>query len=347
MNIKEFFLGTQAERDALTRKTGRRRDQQRRDRIVTRGYFLRLGVTGGILAATTPLWFPHLLRSSESPLPKLAQEIRDWTLTDGTRMAGQFPEAEKAASVLAGEGDMRVWLPHVNSRLRFADNIHDDASLDTWREEDRFTETQVQVIVPPSVQFPNGVDLNYQWFDKENSYMTLTIAPQIRGSSVRLPVAIKEASQVYDHLEYSKLYLKLVEKQGVVSFRVIVPEGLHMEEEEKTANLAFAVGYTERVLSRESRSFYDHIIDSGSHIRVGGIMFANWYQDQLYRGVTPPETKTIRAGKNWTGFLEEKGVIGRQNNYYGWTQGSAPPTNSPQFLELVQELTGRVGPRFS
>lgn len=366
MNIKEFFFGTQRELEARARLKladnrkslphVRRDHHQEEDRGISRRYFLRVGgvaCAGGLLtAATGLLWFPAIRGSetetySDPKLQGLARDIRAWSLIDGRRMASIFPEVEKAAVVLAGERNTRLWLPHVNSRLRFADNSEGDASLDTWREEDQLTKRRVQVAVQANNQYPNGINIDYRWFDREASYKTITLSPEIQASSLKLPVAVKETSQAYDYLEYSRLYIRIAEQQGGATFKVINPDGIPIDEGEKTANIAEVLGFAERQLTKEPRSFLDYIIDSGSHIRVGGIMFANWYQDQLYRGITLPRTTIIQKGLDWVSFLEQREVIKRDGNFYTWAQGSAPRIDSAKFIDLIRELTGKAGPRFN
>lgn len=366
MPLREILWGNQREIQADQRYGQLRRISKRRKlnaaqqkeldetRGPSRRLFLRrvTTVVGTSAALTTPIGAYLLEKFLKSPEPQyaapelqtLAQEARAWTLVDGRKMTTLFPETEIVAAVLSGKVDPRTFMPFIQPRILFA-NDTDDAMLQTRYETDDAAKTKAVITLPKGGQFPGGANLNYAWLGKNRSFSTIKISPEIQRSTIRVPVALKEASQLKDMPEYYQLYLQVAQDQGV-EFTVVNPDNLPISEAEKIANIAENLGFAEKALTGESTSFLDTIADIGSHIRMGGITFANWYQDQLNRGYNPVETAAIKAGKNFVGLLESKGVLRRQGDIWAWTNGSAPEISSPRFLQLVLEMSTKSIPSF-
>lgn len=96
----------------------------------------------------------------------------------------------------------------------------------------------------------------------------------------------------------------------------------------------------ERIYQRSS--FLRNIVDTGSGLKTG-IMFANWYLDQLNRKIPLPNPESVRwfrTGNNLVGFLQEKGLIYQpaRGELFLWTKGQSPEINSAEFLQLIEEF---------
>lgn len=371
MNPKELLFGTNEEKTAhqtIKRFEGRQnlrpgqQTQLDEARGLTRRLFLRQAgtaiVSGGLIytvytATRLAPWPPFFAPASEtlelatSPeLQILAWEVRAWTLVDGSKMTQLFPEIESYAAILAGEVNLQSFIPYVKPRLYFSNDTDDPRLNTTLTDPDETLSTRAQIKIPAGSLFTGGAELNFKWLDKKTNSATIKLTPEVQKSSIRIPIILKEVSQIYDAVEYYKTYLQLAYDQGV-EFTVLNPESVSPSQAEIEANVAENLGFTEKSITGDQVSFLDTLIDFGAHIRVGGIMFANWYQDQLNRGLTPPETSIVRYSKNMVSLLESNGVISREGNRWGWTKSSsAPAINTPLFIELVKAISQHPGPRF-
>ena len=166
----------------------------------------------------------------------------------------------------------------------------------------------------------------------------IALSTEVLASSIRLPILVKEVSQLYDNLDYCRVYLSVMQGRGV-QFMVQNQQHVATSENETIA----AVAHELRKVEEETlghRSLLVTLVDTGSALRVGGILFATWYLDQLNRKITVPnDSRWAQAGHQIGGFLQDRGLIRQQGDIFVWTKGKAPEIISPELLSLVFALT--------
>jgi len=141
----------------------------------------------------------------------------------------------------------------------------------------------------------------------------------------------KEVSQLVDAPLYYQAYLNYMTKQGV-RWQVINTTGRTIDEMEALTNIAEAVSQEEED-TKKDRSLLDHLIDGGSHLRMGGIAFANL----VHQNPNLRRSKAFNIGTDVKSFVESKGLIRLTERGYVWSNGEAPNILSEEFLRLVAE----------
>lgn len=284
-------------------------------------------------------------KTAESPIPveqfmdsKLqiyAKELAGWVLKDGTRMA-DFTEVRKAIDILSGKIDPRIYVPFAKPPMIFLP-VSNSGGAFTRHLEYETNSTERGIVV----SLPTGEKLPYFWLSNERSRSEIKLETRVQNNTVRMPVLVKEVSQVYDLPEYYRLYMRLAEEQGI-SYSYINENSIPTSGDEILANACEALSLIEK--ERTGNSFLNDIIDVGSHLRVGGFLFASWYQDQLNRGLKPDESSIVnRVGKTMMVFLTNKRLIVLNGNHYDWINGKSPDIDSKEFLDLFKEMSGKSG----
>jgi hypothetical protein len=299
------------------------------------------GLITGHFALPNPDSLPEIDSFSAPELMRLAKEVRDWKIGN-QKVLDLFPENQKTVSIMAGEINPQEFIPYAKPRVYFSNN-EDDASLYTQLKSVPEDELSKGILI----QFPSGSAKKYRWLDQTQSTLTIKISSDIQRSTLRLPIAVKEVSQITDYPEYAKAYLEHVRDQGV-AVTLINNKNELLSEAEALANAAEDIAANEVGINNKdySQAFFHTIVDMGSHIRVGGIMFANWYQDQIHQGKAPADNLQIRNGKGYASFLAAKDIIKIENGLWVWSNGSPPEINSSSFIDLVKDLSHSPGAKF-
>lgn len=260
---------------------------------------------------------------------KLGREINAWRVGRGVSTVQTFPEIKQAADLLEGKVDPRQYIPQLKVPVEFvlseseqAFSFKPEFDLDSSRKVRVRTNKEEEFTLP---------------FLKPNCVGSLKFSPDVLNSSMRLPIAAKEASQIVDHLEYCKAYVALLRENG--SFTLENPDNIATTEEEFIISIAWAQLQVE--LDRTGVSWFHEFVDIGSGLRVGGIAFANWYEEQVRSGRQPVQDVNFRTGSNLGGFLQAKNYISERNGMWVWTTGEAPEIGSKRFLNMFNDYTGR------
>lgn len=319
--------------------------------LTRREFFTRIVIGSVFLNACQTASRPAsevTVKPAESPIPaeqftdlKLqvyGRELAAWVLKDGTKMAN-YTEVRKAIDILSGKIDPRIYVPFVKPQLIFIPAVDSGGAFIRHIQYDRSSKRRGLAI-----SLPTGEKLPYYWISNQSSRGEIRLDPSVQSSSVRMPVLVKEVSQVYDLPEYYRLYMKLAQEQGI-SYRYINEDNVSTTQDEILANACEAISNIET--EQIGSSFLNEIIDTGSHIRVGGISFANWYQDQINRGFRIDENSTVnRVGISVMQFLKNKRLIMQDGSRFVWTRGQAPNIDSKEFMDLLTELSGKSGLTF-
>ena len=60
-------------------------------------------------------------------------------------------------------------------------------------------------------------------YDHQSS---ITLSTEVLASSIRLPILVKEVSQLYDHLNYCRVYLSVIPGQRLELVAFCLPPGI-------------------------------------------------------------------------------------------------------------------------
>lgn len=284
-------------------------------------------------------------KPAESPVPveqftdlKLqiyGRELAAWVLKDGTKMV-DYPEVRKAIDILSGKFNPKVYIPFAKPPMVFVPSTDSGGKFTRHIEYDINSKRRGIVI-----SLPTGEKLPYFWISNDKSRGEIKLEQSVQNNSVRMPIIVKEVSQVYDLPEYYRLYMRLAQEQGI-SYSYINEDNIPTSEDELIANVCETLSAFER--ERTGNSFLTDIIDTGSHIRVGGFLFANWYQDQLNRGFKPDVSNVVNfVGISIMRFLINKRLIRQNGNHYDWINGQSPEINSKEFMDLLKEASEKSG----
>lgn len=295
-------------------------------------------VTAGTIRLLEPWnWFANepLI---EPELAKFGTEIETWRLANGIKVSDLFSECQKAAGLLNGKINPRQFIPSVKLPVTLDSNAPDAAlSLDLVEDPNDTRKIEVQL--------PDGRSYSRDWISR--ILATIKMTPEIKTSTIRLPILTKEASQFIDHYLYSQIYLLLVQNAGI-NINVRNPHNVPTSDVEQTIVTAHALRMLEEELTQKP-SFLREIVDAGSGLRIGGILFANWYVDQLNRRlIVAEDSPSVQGGHQYAGFLQEKGLIyqpGRGKPFL-WVKGQGPQIASEEFLQLLKEFTENTGKVF-
>lgn len=270
---------------------------------------------------------------------QLGQELRNWSLIRGTRVVDFNKEAQSAASLLLGETNPSTYIPKITTPLRlYIDNSSSGSVVFDWT----FKENGPRKI---KVELPNGKIHELPWIERMEAKFTLS--DETFRSSARPAVIAKEASQIVDYINYCQLYLAVTQEMGVKT-TLLNPEG------NSTSPLELVIAYSRSIAGLEkpnlSQSFFAGLIGYGAFLRVGGVLFANWLQDNENRGINTPNSQLVKDGSKSGGFLQSKGLIAHQqrgaDRIIHWISGQAPQIQNREVLGLYREYMKKTNPVF-
>ncbi len=203
-------------------------------------------------------------------LQRYGREIENWIL-GGKKMGPLFPDIKKAADLLLGRVNPRTFIPQLELPIGYQQRDSKGASFAATFNNDDNDPRKI------AIKLPSGEIVVVPWLQSVPA--SFKMEPDVENSSVRIPIMIKEASQLYDIQEYAKLYLDLVEQVGVTA-NFLNPTNIQTSEGEMRIASVNALRILEEQRSGGT-SFFINLVDVGSIIKVGGIMFTNWYLDLL------------------------------------------------------------------
>lgn len=275
-------------------------------------------------------------RFVDMKLQNYGKELASWELMDGRRMIDLYPDVQRTVELLSDQVDPRQYLPIAKVPIRFVEGQENMLNLNL-----PYSDKDPRQLI---ITLPGGEKRLEPWLDPESDTLIMLDRPVI-NNTIRRAIFVKEISQIYDHIEYCRLYLSTVQKEGI-KFEFAIPKEIPTSEEEKIFVAAHILSKLEQAISRKP-SFLVDIVDYGSGIRVGGILYGTWYVDQLNRRLSIPEHESwALAGNNWAGFLQHKDLILQKSGRMIWKNGKKPLIDESELLPLVQELTRRQGPQF-
>ncbi len=89
-----------------------------------------------------------------------------------------------------------------------------------------------------------------------------------------------------------------------------------------------------------TRTWFGDFVDLGAHLRLGGILYANWAEN--YQSEYPQmPSNFIRPGGLAAGFLRDEGYIQKKGNIVVWNKGHGPDVESKEFYLLFNKYSGR------
>lgn len=284
----------------------------------------------------TPSSTPNQPRFTDLECQKISNELRQWKLANGRFITDVVTEAKEAATELAGLLDPRVYLPmdipihlHANSPLP-------DAQLSLAYHDTPEDSRKIDITLPLKKSF------RYDWCNITTA--TIELPSEIyTHPGARMVIAAKEISSIYYYPGFWKIYSELLAEKGI-SYKIINPQNLPTTPQEEVFNLSKSFLYLER--DAPSNYFYQGLIDLGSGLLSGGILFANLYLDSLNKKTPLPQSKWVDAGHQYAGFLQEKGLIKQQTGSFVWTKGLRP-TIDREFLNLYREFSRLDSPQLA
>lgn len=264
---------------------------------------------------------------------QMGKEINSWVLRNGVRMVDKFAQVKQAANLLAGSSDPRKYFPFASIPIGFStDPSNGIADLFFDSQETDF-ENPRRII---------ATDKDGQKFElpflKKGLPIQIRIAQEFLGSTARLPLAIKEVSQLVDNLEYCRTYVDLLKENGG-NFELHNPQNTPTTKEEFITSIAYTQAELERQQTGQPPWFFQ-FMDVGSFFRVGSIASVNWYIDQLDAGFKPTG-RMIDIISQSAGFLQSKGLIRQEGRMFVWTNGRPPEISSKEFIQLFNAFTAR------
>lgn len=259
-------------------------------------------------------------------LKQLGLELESWQLPNGIRYIDQFPDLNPIASLLQGRTNPQEYIPYLAPHIGFSTQGEEAALIvDTQDDPNNPNRTKAQP--------PRGGEVVQSWI-KKNGQAVLHLSPWVLSfNHLRLPIAVKEISQVVDYWDYCKEYLDFVKSQGVRISAQIVGNPLSQIEVETV--LAHNLGGYERQVSGNSQ--LDQIVDLGSLLQTA-IYFANWELEKQQKGEATPQVDLLKDVYIAVHFLKQKGLIALRDNAYLWTEGQRPKIDFPNFFNLTKDF---------
>lgn len=291
-----------------------------------------------ILAGGAALLFSGACRGPRLPdiqtpytvgtLQKLGKELNEWKLADGTLMAGRFPEIKKATDLLSGTLDPAQYFPFIKVPIGFSILAGSDmAALAMQRIPDPNDARKIAVTTKEGQLF-NAPIL------ARNTPVEIAVSQDVLDSSIRLPVLVKETSQLLDYPDYARAYVNYLKATYGINFTLSNPDNIPTSENEVMTSIVNNTALERTLTGRERFRIF---VDNGSFLR-SAIAFTNWYADQLRLGLKP-EGKLVVTGLHIRNFLTGRGLIKQEGNLFVWNNGKAPEINDPKFLELVNAIS--------
>lgn len=308
---------------------------------ISRRGFLELSALalGGAFLSTIPDTRPVLSQKTpqfvDPRLKSMGKELESWTLRNGFKMSS-LPDVKKVAELLNGRVDPRQFIPFMGIPLRFRDNPNItpglfEPTIGSDRTDPRSTK----------IRLTNGEIVKVEWL-RSNQPVVIGLSEEVQKSSGRNVILVKETSHIYDLVDYSRLYLRVLAEDGV-EIGIENPTNILTSETEILLNKALAAQDIEDKKDwARGASYWQELVDMGTGLRVGSILFANWYLDQVNSKINVPNTPWVQTGHDYSGFMQHKGYIREQGRSFVWTHGKAPEILSKEFISLFSEYTGRV-----
>ncbi len=261
-------------------------------------------------------------------LQSLGRELIGWKLINGTLMAAKFPEIKKCADLLSGQLDPAQFFPFIKTPIGLSILPgQETASLVIQRIPDLNDPRRIVVTTK------EGQVLNAPILAK-NTPVDIAMSQDVLNNSLKLPVLVKEVSQLIDYPDYARTYVNYLKAAYSINFTLSNPNNIPTSENEVMISIVNNTALEKALTGRERFRIF---VDNGSFLRSGAA-FANWYEDQLQQGLTP-EGKVVETGLYSKDFLEKRGLIKREGNLFVWTNGESPKINDPKFLNLVNDFS--------
>lgn len=274
-------------------------------------------------------------------LQQLGRELAAWRMADGQPITN-LPLVGDTAKLLQGQVDPRQSLfPILSLPIRYQQVAETQGGVFTISPFWSTIDTR-----KTKISFPTGENFTVGWLSSE-TYLTIGLSSAVYSSTVRKCIAAKEAEHLLSIGNYCRLYLDEKNKQGI-TVEFINPEHVPTTLQEEAISKALALNEQETILGSKNdpnfKSDFLEWMDTGAHLRLGGILFANWVSGELASNNLIPETESwFILGNTYVGFLAKKGLIKREDlnnrkSRWVWTTGRPPEINNPQFLQLVKEI---------
>lgn len=314
-----------------------------RRQFLIRGGFAFLALTGlGWLNAACGGQKPSDIQTQIDPktpripytvetLQNLGKELNEWRLVSGTLMISRFPEIKKCGDLLSGSLDPAQYFPFIKIPIGFSSLPDKERAALIIQRIPNLNDSRRIVVTTKEGQVLNAPILAM------NTPVDMTMSPDILDKSIRMPVLVKEISQLIDYPDYCRAFVNdLVSVYGV-NFTLHNPNNIPTSEVEVLISICNNAGL-ERTLTGRDR--FRFLVDNGSFLR-SGIAFANWYEDQLNIGLQP-EGQLVTTGLRTRDFLKDRGLIKKEGDLFVWSAGENPKINTPNFLELVNAISLRT-----
>lgn len=349
MKFKEFFRGTPEE--IATQKTVKRLRNKsnlspkeksclQKSTGMTRRVFLRRAGTvlaGGatfLVAGGTLLKLLEAVEDQEGEDGKyaLGERIRNWRLPDGTSMLTIIPELDKAGSVFQRESlDDLMPTAAQPVTVRYLDHGVGELKLHPKFSEDKTIKVINEGVGIEPFDMPLLTSLKPE----------ILLLKSMKGTAAELAVAAKEAMQVADFNEYCRFFRVVLEGRGS-KFTLVKPNAVNVSEE--LVNASIAIFQSNLQKEKDGFSWFEQLVDSGAHIRMGGIAYANWRVNYPHEN-SRVSKDFIAGGENAAGLLQHEGIIvqtGRTT--FKYARRSAPQIGTLEFQDLFSKASG-LAPR--
>lgn len=272
-------------------------------------------------------------KRSETPytvetLQKFGRELSAWRLSNGTFMAETFLEIKKCADLLTGSFDPAQYFPFIKVPIGFS-ILPDAEKAALVMEKIADPNDSRKIVVTTRVG-----QVLYAPILARNTSVDVALSQDILNSSIRMPILVKELSQLVDYPDYARTFVDYLKSAYRVKFTLQNPNNIPTSDNEVFISIANNTALENTLIGRE---LFRLFVDNGSFIRAG-IAFANWYEDQLHQGFRL-EGKVVTTGLRSRFFLERHGLIRKEGDLFVWKNGQSPKINDPKFLELVDDIS--------
>lgn len=258
------------------------------------------------------------------------QRLREWRLPEGQLMTDISPEVADAAEYLSAPS-LEAFFPVFKGPIRIEYTKENEPGL---------------LSVSSKFDSPEDSPVKISSWGEDNKPLTtptlkslsfkVVISEKMKGTRAELAVLAKEVIQIKDIIEYCKIYKKLVEENGA---RFDIKYSDDTKYQRDLAVLSWGVVQMDIAARQKKYNWLKEFLDTGAHLRVGGIAYANWWFNYpKERGMFPPIF--TGPGDRVVQFLSNEGLLVRNGNVMRWKNGRAPQANSDEFAELYSKYTG-------
>lgn len=266
-------------------------------------------------------------------LQKLGKELEEWRLANGRLAVEVFPYIKPSINMLKGQLDPRVYIPPIHPPITFdgTDLKELGGQLRLVLNPDDKDSRTITIITP------RGLILTDHWLKADTS-LTIAIDKSIMGRTVRMVFAEKEIRQLIDMPLTDSFYLKWAKEQGVKFSPVINPDNIPFTTREYEFNCAARLRNLEFQYNN-GISYLEYLIDIGSYIRSGIILYVNWSLEQLSKGKVVPEQEpwSQRPMGLITHLINLK-LLKESGGVVTWAAGQPPEVGSPSFNQVLSRI---------